>query len=75
MPLPFGEVISKELEVVGSHGMPARSYPQLLELVTSGVLSPQKLIAKTISLTEAGAELGAMGSFAQRGVTVIDQMA
>ncbi len=75
VPLPFGEVISKELEVVGSHGMPARSYPALLELITAGVLSPQKLIAKTIPLAEAGAELEAMGSFAQRGVTVIDQMA
>ena len=71
VPLPFSEVISKELEVVGSHGMPARSYPELLELVTAGALRPEKLIAKTISLAEAGAELGAMGSFAQRGVTVI----
>ena len=72
VPLPLGEVISKELEVVGSHGMPARSYPALLELITSGVLSPQKLIAKTIPLAEAGAELAAMGAFAQRGVTVIE---
>ena len=71
VPIPFSEVISKELEVVGSHGMPAHSYPALLELITAGVLSPQKLLAKTISLAEAGAELGAMGSFAQRGVTVI----
>lgn len=72
--LPLGEVIAKELEVVGSHGMPARSYPALLELITSGVVSPQKLIAKTIPLAEAGAELAAMGSFAQRGVTVIDRL-
>ncbi len=70
--LPLGEVISKELEVVGSHGMPARSYPELLALIISGVLHPQRLIAKTIPLAEAGAELGAMGSFAQRGVTVIE---
>ena len=72
VPLPLGEVISKELELIGSHGMPARSYPKLLELITDGVLSPQKLIAKTIPLSEAGAELAAMGSFAQRGVTVIE---
>ena len=75
VPLPFAEVISKELEVVGSHGMPARSYPALLELIATGVLSPQKLIAKTITLAEAGAELESMGTFAQRGVTVINQMA
>ena len=74
VPLPLGEVISKELELIGSHGMPARSYPKLLELIASGVLNPQKLIAKTIPLAEAGAELAAMGSFAQRGVTVIDRL-
>jgi alcohol dehydrogenase len=70
--LPLGEVISKELEILGSHGMPARSYPALLALIISGTLSPQKLIAKTVTLAEAGAELAAMGEFAQRGVTVIE---
>jgi alcohol dehydrogenase len=72
VPLPLGEVISKELEILGSHGMPAHSYPKMLEMIVSGALSPQKLIAKTVTLAEAGAELAAMGAFAQRGVTVID---
>lgn len=72
VPLPLGEVISKELEIYGSHGMPARRYPQLLEMIVSGALSPEKLIAKTVTLAEAGAELAAMGGFAQRGVTVIE---
>lgn len=70
--LPFHEVISRELELYGSHGMPAHAYPRMLEMIVSGTLSPQKLIAKTVSLAEAGAELEAMGGFAQRGVTVID---
>ena len=52
--------------------MPARTYPEMLEMIAAGVLSPQKLIAKTVSLAEVGAELEAMGGFAQRGVTVID---
>ena len=72
VPLPLGEVISKELEIYGSHGMPAHAYPEMLEMIVSGALSPQKLIAKTVTLAEAGAELAAMGTFAQRGVTVID---
>ncbi len=70
--LPLGEVISKELEIYGSHGMPAHSYPEMLEMIASGVLSPRKLISKTVTLAEAGAELAAMGEFVQRGVTVID---
>lgn len=73
VPLPLGEVISKELEILGSHGMPAHAYPQMLEMIVSGALSPQKLIAKTVTLAEAGAELAAMGGFAQRGVTVIER--
>ena len=72
VPLPLGEVISKELEIYGSHGMPAHSYPGMLEMIVSGALGPQKLISKTVILAEAGAELAAMGGFAQRGVTVID---
>ena len=72
VPLLWAEVISKELEVYGSHGMPAHAYPEMLELIAAGVLEPKKLIAKTVSLEEAGAELAAMGQFAQRGVTVIE---
>jgi alcohol dehydrogenase len=72
VPLPLGEVISKELEILGSHGMPAHSYPKMLDMIVSGALRPQKLIAKTVTLAEAGAELAAMGAFAQRGVTVIE---
>lgn len=71
--LPMYPVIAKELEIVGSHGMQAHRYGALLELITSGVLEPRKLIQKTVSLEEAGAELAAMGRFAQKGVTVIDR--
>lgn len=71
VPLPLSEVISKELEIYGSHGMPAHAYPEMLELIASGMLEPKKLIAKTVGLEDAGAELVAMGEFIQRGVTVI----
>ncbi len=69
--LPWGEVISKELELLGSHGMPAHSYPEMLGMIAAGKLEPERLIHKTLSLEEAGAELAAMGTFAQRGVSVI----
>ena len=48
-------VISRELEIYGSHGMPARDYPGLLELVAAGTLAPQQLIGRRIRLDEAGA--------------------
>ena len=71
--LPMHEVIAKELSLLGSHGMAAHRYPAMLEMIVSKRLEPARLIGKTVSLDEAGAELAAMGSFAQQGVTVIDR--
>ena len=65
-------VISYELELRGVHGMAVGHYDALLRLVTSGAVEPARLIGRTIGLEDAGAELAAMGEFAQRGVTVIE---
>ena len=46
-------VITHELAVLGSHGMDARSYPELMELVTSGRLRPQDLVARWLPLDDA----------------------
>ena len=71
--MPMFEVIAKELEIVGSHGMQAHRYEEMLRMIVSGVLEPAKLIGKTVGLEQAGAELAAMGEFKGRGVTVIDR--
>ena len=65
-------VIAYELELRGVHGMAVGRYDALLRLIASGAVQPARLIGRTIGLEEAGAELAAMGSFAQRGVTVIE---
>lgn len=72
-PLATDAVIARELEIYGSRGMQARHYPDMLEMITSGRLDPTRIIGKTISLAEAPLELERMGSFAQRGITVIDR--
>ncbi len=59
-PLPWGPVISKELEVVGSHGMAAVDYPALLAMVADGRLDVGRLIGKVVTLEDAPAELAAM---------------
>lgn len=71
-PIPMDRVIAYELTLHGVHGMAVGRYDALLRLVTSGAVDPGRLIGRTISLDEAGAELAAMGDFAQRGVTVIE---
>lgn len=70
--LPMGAVISKELEIYGSHGMPARDYPEMLSFVASGAVRPDRLVGEVIGLEDAGAALAAMSMPTQgHGVTVI----
>ncbi len=54
-PVPVGRVTTHELSLLGSHGLDARSYPALLELVTSGALRPQDLVARWVPLADAAA--------------------
>jgi alcohol dehydrogenase len=73
VPLPMDRVIGYELELRGVHGMAVGHYDALLRSIAYGPLDPARLVGKTISLDEAGAELAAMTGFAQRGVTVVTE--
>jgi alcohol dehydrogenase len=54
-------VISRELEILGSHGMAAHDYAGMLAKIGDGSLRPDRLIGRTIGLDEAPAALAAMG--------------
>jgi len=69
-PVPMSQVIARELEIRGTHGLQAREYAGMLELITTGRLDPEKLLGKTIALSQVGAELVAMDAFPGVGVTV-----
>ena len=70
--IPIDRVIAYELELRGVHGMAVGRYDALLEMIAGGAVDPARLIGRTIGLEDAGAELAAMGAFAQRGVSVIE---
>lgn len=72
-PLPMAQVIARELTMLGSHGMPAHDYPELLGMIRSGRLHPRQLVSRRIALSEAPRALEAMGGFETAGVTVIDR--
>ena len=72
-PIPMASVIAQELEIRGSHGMAARDYPAMLDLITGGRLSPERLVGRTIALSDAPSELPRMGAFEGVGVTVINR--
>ncbi|MEU2536568.1 zinc-dependent alcohol dehydrogenase family protein [Streptomyces iakyrus] len=71
-PVPMARAIALELELLGSHGMAAHSYPPMLELVRSGVLRPDLLVTSTITLADVPAALAAMGTAPGAGATVIE---
>ncbi|TRO69693.1 MULTISPECIES: zinc-dependent alcohol dehydrogenase family protein [unclassified Streptomyces] len=73
--LPMSRVIGLELELLGSHGMPAHAYPPMLESVRAGLLRPDLLVTSTIPLDEAPAALAAMGTAPGAGVTIIEPWA
>jgi len=66
-------VIGKELEIVGSHGLQAHKYEDMIGLILTGQLDPQRLIGKTVPLEEAPNELPGMSDFGAVGITVIDR--
>ena len=67
------KVIARELEIIGSHGMQAHRYPEMLELINSGTLQPQRLIGAIVGLEEAPEILATMNDFKSEGITVIDR--
>ena len=70
--LPMSALIAGELEVAGSHGMPAHDYPEMLALVTAGRLRPDLLVTRRIGLDEVTDALPAMGRPGfPAGVTVV----
>ena len=69
--IPMDLIIAGELELLGSHGMQAFKYPEMLAMIQNGSLHPEKLIDRTLSLEEATLALPLMDTFAHRGVMVI----
>ena len=71
--VPMDKVLADELEIIGSHGMQAYKYAEMLNMIKIGLLQPEKLIEKTISLEEAAIALPKMNQFMSSGVVVVDR--
>lgn len=71
--IPMGKVIGQELEILGSHGMQAYKFREVLEMIRVGKFDPSQMIERQVSLADSVALLPKMNEFGQRGVTVINQ--
>ncbi|WP_426516837.1 zinc-binding dehydrogenase [Diaminobutyricibacter sp. McL0618] len=69
--LPLDRILAWELDVLGSHGMSAADYPEMLDLVARGAVRPQDLLGAVITLEEGAALLPRMDHATSEGITVI----
>ncbi len=71
-PIPMDRVLSRELELIGSHGMAPHDYPEMLARVADGRLRPDRLVGRTIPLEAVPEALMAMSEPSTvAGMTVI----
>ncbi len=70
--VPMARAIAWELDLLGSHGMAAADYPEMLELIELGTLRPQDLIERVVGLTEAATLLAEFDTASPAGITLID---
>ncbi len=70
--VPLERVIGWELDLLGSHGMPAVDYPAMLALIERGSLAPERLVERVVGLEEAAELLPGFDRAVVAGMTLID---
>ncbi|NIH78384.1 zinc-dependent alcohol dehydrogenase family protein [Amycolatopsis viridis] len=72
-PIPMHRVIADELVLLGSHGIQAHEYPEMLALIDRSTMDLDALVGRRITLDEAPGALMAMDDPAGgAGVTVVE---
>ena len=69
--MPMARVIAWELDLLGSHGMAAVDYPEMLALVASGVLNPSLLVKREVDLQVGAQALADLNNQQHGGITII----
>src|SRR5690606_2684807 len=71
--IPMELVTMRELEIVGSRGLPAARYGEVFDLIATGKVDPARLVDRTVDLEEGARILTGMDRHTGVGVTVIDR--
>ena len=67
------DLIAKEIEIIGSHGMPIADYDLIFELIMSKKIDPSLLIDRTVNLENVYQEILKMDNYSNSGMVIIDQ--
>ena len=71
--LPIDLIVIKEITLIGSLGMQASRYGEILAMIASGKLQPISLVTKTVSIEEVADILTSMSNYKTIGVNVINR--
>ena len=71
--IPMHLVVAHELEILGSHGMQAHAYPEMMNMIAIGKLQPAQLIGELLDLEQGASLLPKMNEFQGTGVKVMNQ--
>jgi alcohol dehydrogenase len=67
------DLIAKEIEIIGSHGMPIADYNIIFDLIASKKIDPSLLIDRTVKLEDVHQEMLNMDTYSNSGMVIINQ--
>ncbi|WP_122088390.1 zinc-dependent alcohol dehydrogenase family protein [Halalkalicoccus subterraneus] len=70
--LPTDSMVGREIDFLGSRGMPPTRYDELLSFVASGAIDPAQLVTRTVALEAVPERIEAMDEFTTTGIEVCE---
>lgn len=74
VPLPTDRMVNREIEFIGSNGMPPTQYDEIFRMVDRDKVHPEALITREVSLDDLNDRLAAMTNYETRGIEVITEL-
>ena len=71
--LPIDMIVAKEIQVIGSSGMPTSRYSAMFNLIESVQIDPSQLVTQRVSLDEAYGVIAEMSEYSNVGISVVDR--
>jgi D-arabinose 1-dehydrogenase-like Zn-dependent alcohol dehydrogenase len=72
IPIPVDVLVFREISIIGSWGMQAARYPEMLELIAAGKVNPSLLVGDTVALEDTSRVIESMASYDTVAMPVIN---
>jgi threonine dehydrogenase-like Zn-dependent dehydrogenase len=69
--IPTDLIVRREIDFIGSLGMPAPRYDELFRMIENGSLEPSRVVSETIGIEDISSTLDSMSSFETSGIPVV----